>query len=136
MQVTQLDQLAMPRKAAEDQGGGGGGSAQLNTSASADDRSDGERMQDDVEELVDQRDVLAGTQTASALQALADAVAEPSVFLQPSAQIADIARQAAKVGGPRTVVGMFTSAECYIEKSIRRHVCRTNTTADMPPVCT
>jgi hypothetical protein len=89
----------MPRKAPEDQGGGGGSSAQLYTSASADDRSDSERMHDEIEKLLQQRDVLAGTETASALQALADAVAEPSAFLQPSAHIAEVARQAAKVRG-------------------------------------
>lgn len=110
----------MPRKAAEGQAGGSGGSAQLNTSASADDRSDSERMQDDVEELVDQRDVLAGTQTASALQALVDAVAEPSAFLQPSAQIADVARQAAKVRGPRSAVGMCASADLHIQGICQR----------------
>ena len=44
-----------------------------------------------------QRDMLAGTQTAAALQILGDAIAEPSAFVQPSAQIADIARRATKV---------------------------------------
>jgi hypothetical protein len=106
----------MPRKAAEDQGGGGGGgSAQLYTSASADDRSDSERMHDEIEELLEQRDVLAGTETASALQALADAVAEPSAFLQPSAQIAEVACHAAKVRGPRSAVGMCASADLHIQ---------------------
>ena len=105
-------QLAMPRKAAEGQAGGSGGSARLGTSAQADDPSDSEHMQDGNKEPVEQRDVLAGTQTASALQALADAIAEPSAFLQPSAQIADVARQAAKVRGPRIAVGMWTSAQC------------------------
>lgn len=100
----------MPRTAAEGQAGGSGGSAALDTSAQADDPSDSEHMQNSGEPL-EQRDVLAGTQTASTLQALADAVAEPSAFLQPSAQIADVARQAAKVRGPRSVVGMCTSAD-------------------------
>ena len=103
----------MPRTAAEGQADGSGGSAQLDISAQADDPSDSEHMQNGSGEPLEQRDVLAGTQTASALQALADAVAEPSAFLQPSAQIADVARQAAKVRGPRSVVGMCTSADLY-----------------------
>jgi hypothetical protein len=86
----------MPRKAAEG-GGSGGSGAQPNADAGIDSPSDSEQMHDNPEERREQRDVLAGTQTASVLQALADAVAEPSAFLQPSAQIADAARQAAKV---------------------------------------
>ncbi len=71
------------------------------------DASDGEGGAGDTQHLSDrgdeqddaaQRDSLAGTHTAVLLRALSDAVAEPSAFIQPSAHIADVARQVTKVG--------------------------------------
>lgn len=61
---------------------------------------DSQQPSDSGEEQDDgpQRDILEGTQAAVLLRALSDAVAEPSAFIQPSVQIADVARQATKVG--------------------------------------
>jgi len=61
-----------------------------------------------------QRDILEGTDAAVLLRALSDAVAEPSAFIQPSVQIADVARQATKVGelclSVNSIYGAYVSA--------------------------
>lgn len=102
----------MARKAAPTSGGsaeaGHGQAAEPDLISTSEDEHDLE------EDTAPQRDVLAGTQTASVLQALSDAVAEPSAFLQPSSQIADIARQATKVTS-YSVIGALGSIAISVQ---------------------